>query len=94
MMMRFEDTTETGHVRISADAGALILTYHVAELARLTLDIMGEGAIRLKRCSRREMATIRPNGPNTEVPEEYRHLEREHEAHGGRDLQDEDGLVV
>ena len=94
MMMRFEGITETGHVRISADAGALILTYHVAELARLTLDIMGEGAIGHKKCSRKEMAIIRPSGRKPEVPEEHLHLEKEHNAHVGRNHRGEDGLVV
>ena len=39
------------------------------------------------------MATTRPNGPDTEEPEEHRQLEPVHKAHEVRDHQDEDGLV-
>ena len=94
MMKRFEDITETGHVRIVVDAGALTRTCHAAELAQLALDIMGGGAIGHKKCSRKEMAIIRPSGREPEVPEEHLHLEKEHNAHVGRNHQGGDGLVV
>jgi len=94
MKRRFMDITDTGSVQTSVDADARMLTWHVAELALILQEsIMAEGATRLKRSSGEEMATTRPNGPDTEVPEEHRQLGPVHAAHEGRDHQDEDGLV-
>jgi len=94
MKKRSLGITDTGSVETSVDADARMLTWHVAELALLLQEsITAEGATRLKRSSGEEMATTRPNGPDTEVPEEHRQLGPVHEAHEVRDLQDEDGLV-